>query len=172
MARLRSARTCYDHLAGRLGVGLADALVDRGRLVRGEEAFQVTAAGTAWFTSIGIEPDLPTAGRRSVARACLDWTERRPHLAGSLGAALARRALELGWVVRLSGSRALLVTPEGRSFLDGAFGQGAGWAPPAHVAWPVETGARRATIRVGTGFRASGAQSSNVGSGAEGSTTR
>ena len=130
MARLRSARTCYDHLAGRLGVGLADALVERGALLRGDEAFAVAPAGRAWFDSIGIDLDVLAARSRSFSRACLDWTERRPHVAGSLGAALARRAFELGWVVRLPGSRALLLTPDGQAFLEEAFGPGAGWPSP------------------------------------------
>ncbi len=132
IARLRSARTCYDHLAGRLGVGLADALVERGMLVRGEEAFAVARRGGAWFAAIGIDIDELTAGRRDLARACPDWTERRPHLAGGLGSSLARRAFELGWVVRLAGTRAVLVTPEGRAFLEGAFGLRGAWARPGH----------------------------------------
>jgi DNA-binding transcriptional ArsR family regulator len=173
MARLRSARTCYDHLAGRLGVGLAEALVDRGALVRDEDAFQIAPPGWAWFISIGIDVDHVTAGRRSVARACLDWTERRPHLAGSLGAALARRALELGWVVRLSGTRALLVTPEGRGFLEGAFGQAPGWARPGYrVVRPTEARPRHATVPAALEFRRSDLPSSKAGSGGEGSINR
>ena len=138
MARLRAARTCYDHLAGRLGVSIADALVHSGELVRHEAAFEVTGAGRSWFVSVGIDVDRLQVGRRVLARSCVDWTERRPHIAGSLGAALARRAFELGWVVRISGTRALLVTPEGRDVLEREpwsfrFERGSAYSPTTSV---------------------------------------
>jgi DNA-binding transcriptional ArsR family regulator len=129
MARLQTARTCYDHLAGRLGVSVAEVLVERGALVRHEDAFEVTQPGRVWLASIGIDVDALRAGQRVLARSCNDWTERRPHIAGRLGAALARRALELGWVVRITGTRALLVTPAGRAFLDGELGISVGIGP-------------------------------------------
>ncbi|GLW99867.1 helix-turn-helix domain-containing protein [Microtetraspora sp. NBRC 16547] len=108
---LAFARTCYDHLAGRLGVAIADALTGRGLLER-EAGFAFTEAGVAWLGDVLGE--LPaTTGRRPLARPCLDWTERRPHLAGSAGAALCRHALEQGWVARIGSGRALGVGPAG-----------------------------------------------------------
>jgi DNA-binding transcriptional ArsR family regulator len=114
---LRAARTCYDHLAGRLGTALMDALLARG-LVADEH---VTAAGARRFGELGIDFDA-IPGRRPRFRSCLDWSERRPHAAGKLGAALAAHAFELGWVERLDGSRALRVTPIGESGFTEAFG--------------------------------------------------
>ena len=110
---LRSARTCYDHLAGRLGVGLADALVANRCIVLGEDGGQVTRAGAKLLAGFGI--DLAVAGRqrRTFCRPCLDWSERRPHLAGSIGALLALRCFELGWIARVRDSRAVTVTPRG-----------------------------------------------------------
>ncbi len=104
------ARTCYDHLAGRLGIAVTDALTARG-LLRQDTGFALTDAGVGWFDSAGIRLD--RTGRRPLARACLDWTERRPHLAGVSGAALCRHALEVGWCVRIGSERAVKVTPPG-----------------------------------------------------------
>ena len=114
---LKHARTCYDHLAGELGVAVADALVDRGVLTRTDEAFAVTDAGTTWLASLGIDVEEVAASRRSFARACLDWSERRPHLAGSLGAAVADAFFARKWIRRLPGGRAVAVTPDGRAWL-------------------------------------------------------
>ncbi|MFJ5178304.1 ArsR/SmtB family transcription factor [Streptomyces griseoviridis] len=108
------ARTCYDHLAGRLGVAVTDALAERGLLLR-ETGFALTDAGLRWFAATGIPLD--RAGRRPLARACLDWTERRPHLAGAAGAALCRHALETGWCARIGSERAVRVTPTGEAAL-------------------------------------------------------
>ncbi|MFJ2830939.1 ArsR/SmtB family transcription factor [Streptomyces sp. NPDC087263] len=110
------ARTCYDHLAGRLGITLTDALTSRG-LLRQDTGFALTDAGLRWFDTAGI--DLDRTGRRPLARACLDWTERRPHLAGTAGAALCRHALDARWCVRIGSERAVKVTSEGeRAFTD------------------------------------------------------
>jgi DNA-binding transcriptional ArsR family regulator len=103
-------RTCYDHLAGRLGIAVTAALTGRG-LLRQDTGFALTDAGLGWFDSAGIHLD--RTGRRPLARACLDWTERRPHLAGSAGAALCRHALDARWCVRIGSERAVKVTPEG-----------------------------------------------------------
>ncbi|MEU9290917.1 winged helix-turn-helix domain-containing protein [Streptomyces sp. NPDC048275] len=108
------ARTCYDHLAGRLGITLTDALTDRG-LLRQDTGFALTDAGLRWFDEAGIS--LSGGGRRPLTRACLDWTERRPHLAGSAGAALCRHALDARWCVRIGSERAVKVTPEGERAL-------------------------------------------------------
>ncbi|MGW0614851.1 ArsR/SmtB family transcription factor [Streptomyces sp. NPDC002788] len=107
-------RTCYDHLAGRLGIAVTDALTARGLLLR-ETGFALTDAGLAWFASAGI--GLEPRGRRPLARACLDWTERRPHLAGVAGAALCRHALVTGWCVRIGSERAVKVTETGERAL-------------------------------------------------------
>jgi DNA-binding transcriptional ArsR family regulator len=107
-------RTCYDHLAGRLGIALTDALTARGLLER-ETGFALTDAGLAWFASAGI--GLDRRGRRPLARGCLDWTERRPHLAGAAGAALCRHALDAGWCVRIGSERAVKVTAAGERAL-------------------------------------------------------
>lgn len=119
---LRTARTCYDHLAGRLGTALADSLAARGGVVLADGAATVTPAGIAALRAFGVE--LETGGRsaRPLCRACLDWSERRAHLAGRLGAALCRRSFELGWVERIRDSRALTVTPAGRLGFKDLFG--------------------------------------------------
>jgi DNA-binding transcriptional ArsR family regulator len=103
-------RTCYDHLAGRLGIAVTDAFALRG-LLRRDTGFALTDAGLGWFDSAGIRLD--RSSRRPLARACLDWTERRPHLAGVAGAALCRHALDAGWCVRIGSERAVKVTASG-----------------------------------------------------------
>ncbi|MBS0411304.1 MAG: winged helix-turn-helix transcriptional regulator [Proteobacteria bacterium] len=113
--QIRDARSCYDHLAGRLGVAVAEALAARGLIAADpvdDRRYRLTAAGEAWFRDFGVDTT-PTAGRRVFARACLDWTERRPHLAGALGARLLTRLLGLGWVARVEGGRGLRLTLAG-----------------------------------------------------------
>ncbi|MDC0768878.1 ArsR/SmtB family transcription factor [Streptomyces sp. HD] len=112
-------RTCYDHLAGRLGITVTDALTERGLLVQ-DTGFALTDAGLGWFDSAGIRLD--RTGRRPLARACLDWTERRPHLAGVAGAALCRHALDAGWCVRIGSERAVKVTAPGEKALSELLG--------------------------------------------------
>ena len=113
-SELQAARTCYDHLAGALGVALFDAL-ERQRLLTAE--LEPTRRGAKRFRELGIDVDELAGRRRPFARRCLDWTERHHHLAGSLGAALAARCFELGWIERLPSSRAVRVTAEGRDAL-------------------------------------------------------
>jgi DNA-binding transcriptional ArsR family regulator len=113
-SELQAARTCYDHLAGALGVALLDAL-RRQRLLTAE--LEPTRRGIKRFAQLGIDVDELAQRRRPLAKGCLDWTERRRHLAGSLGAALATRCFELGWIERLPSSRAVLLTDAGRSAL-------------------------------------------------------
>jgi DNA-binding transcriptional ArsR family regulator len=110
---LRAARTCYDHIAGRLGVALADSLVTRGAILLGDGAGEVTADGQDFLRAFGVPEKAPRGSRRLYCRACLDWSERRIHLSGVLGAALLARCEELGWVVRALDSRALMVTKLG-----------------------------------------------------------
>lgn len=115
---IRLARTCYDHLAGSAGVAITNALVKRRYLVETESGYDVSKNGEDWFAVLGVSvPDArlrATETRRQFARACLDWSERRHHLAGELGARLCARTLELGWFERRRGTRALRVTAIGR----------------------------------------------------------
>lgn len=119
---LRNARTCYDHLAGRLGVALADALVAHEHVALSEDGGVVTPTGEEFFQRFGVDFRERTRSRRPFCRPCLDWSERRPHLAGAVGAALAERCFELGWIGRIRDTRAVLVTPEGRRGLSETFG--------------------------------------------------
>jgi DNA-binding transcriptional ArsR family regulator len=119
---VRAARTCYDHLAGRLGVGLTGSLVDRGALQPAGGHFEVTPEGDHLLRDFGVDVEGARARRRAFAPACLDWSERVPHLAGSLGAALLARLFDLGWIERAPGSRAVRVTREGGLGLARDFG--------------------------------------------------
>jgi DNA-binding transcriptional ArsR family regulator len=110
---LQAARTCYDHLAGRLGVAVTDALVARDVLRPRDGSFELSEGGAVFLAEIGVDVDGARARKRVFARSCLDWSERRPHLAGALGAALADAALSHGWVRRRPNDRALDVTPHG-----------------------------------------------------------
>ncbi|WP_280889680.1 winged helix-turn-helix domain-containing protein [Streptomyces sp. LBL] len=122
-AAMARGRTCYDHLAGRLGIALTDALTGR-ELLRQDTGFALTDNGIDWFDAHGIRLD--RTSRRPLARACLDWTERRPHLAGVAGAALCRHALDTGWCVRIGSERAVKVTAAGEHALAELLGIGAG----------------------------------------------
>jgi DNA-binding transcriptional ArsR family regulator len=104
---LSAARTCYGHLAGELGVGITDALAERGLVEREGEVFLLTEPGAAFFVDLGIEKP-PRAGK-----SCNDWSERRPHLAGKLGVALTKRLFELEWIERTKRRRAVAVTAKG-----------------------------------------------------------
>jgi len=118
---LRLARTCYDHLAGVLGVALADALADRGAVDLAADGGLVTDDGRRFLTEFGIDMSRAEASRRCFCRPCLDWSERRPHIAGAIGAALADRLFGLGWTERIRDSRAVRVTPRGREGLKRTF---------------------------------------------------
>jgi DNA-binding transcriptional ArsR family regulator len=104
---IRRARLCYDHLAGELGVTLAEKLVARGWLT---EEFMPTGIGLGGFAELGIAVERLRRGRRTFARPCLDWTVRRPHLAGALGAALTRLMIDRRWILQSRGTRAVEVT--------------------------------------------------------------
>ena len=122
---LQSARICYDHLAGRLSVDLADFFIAREYVVFGDEAAEVTAEGSRFLTEFGVDVVAAGATRRRFCRSCLDWTERRPHIGGAIGAALANRCFDLGWAERMKDSRAVIITASGkRGFID-VFGIGA-----------------------------------------------
>ncbi|MGW5218552.1 ArsR/SmtB family transcription factor [Nocardia sp. NPDC004085] len=121
-AALARGRTCYDHLAGRLGVAVTDAMTARG-LLRAEDGFALTESGSAWLTeSMGIDPVALRATQRAIVRPCLDWTERRLHLGGAAGAQLCRRMIELAWLERVGSGRAVRVTASGEAGLSDALG--------------------------------------------------
>jgi DNA-binding transcriptional ArsR family regulator len=122
-SELRAARSCYDHLAGILGVRLHERLQGLGWLQRcGGWDFAVTAAGESGLASLGVDVAAARAGRRRFAFGCLDWTERRWHLAGALGAEVLALALRRGWVRRELETRALAVTGAGRRALAARLG--------------------------------------------------
>ncbi len=125
-ALLAQARTCYDHLAGRAGVALLDALLHGGMLTgdgTGAEAtYQVTSSGADTLAGFGVDVAKIRQSRRRFAGACLDWTQRRPHLNGALGAAVTARLLELGWIQRGPTPRAIRITGPGRDGLAATFG--------------------------------------------------
>jgi DNA-binding transcriptional ArsR family regulator len=110
---LRDARSCYDHLAGRLGVAIADGLEEQGWIVLSADSGEVTDEGRARLARAGVRlPEHPSS--RPICRPCMDWSERRPHLAGMLGTAVMDHALELGWVRRGAERRQIVLTGEGR----------------------------------------------------------
>jgi DNA-binding transcriptional ArsR family regulator len=139
---LRLARSCYDHLAGKLGVALADALVQQDVLrVEGSD-FVLTPQGTAFLRQHGVDVPEATRRRRAFARRCLDWSERRDHLAGALGAALFATWTAQGWITCQADSRALRLTPLGVAQL-----------PAWGVAWPLDathSGDRRQALEDGS----------------------
>jgi DNA-binding transcriptional ArsR family regulator len=116
------ARTCYDHLAGKLGVALADSLAERKHVVLGDEGAMVTSSGRAFLQELGIGLDSRERSRRALCRTCLDWSERRWHIGGVIGAALADRCFELGWIARQLDSRAVTITPAGERAFEQLFG--------------------------------------------------
>lgn len=120
--QLAAARRCYDHLAGKLGVAIADALLRRNHIVFADGGGEVTAGGHAFFAALGLDLERFGATRRVFCRPCLDWTERRHHLAGAVGAALCEHCIERDWLQPDRDSRALFITSAGRSALSSHFG--------------------------------------------------
>jgi DNA-binding transcriptional ArsR family regulator len=119
---MRTARTCYDHFAGKLGVGLTDALCAHGHLTLAGDGGELTDSGVAFFEKFGVDLAVARSRRRIFCRPCLDWTERRLHLGGSVGAVLAQRCFDLRWLERMRDSRALAITAVGRRGLSETFG--------------------------------------------------
>lgn len=120
--QLRFARTCYGHLAGWLGVQLTQRLVEMHVLIITEQAYEVTQAGMTFLDQFGMNVAQIQQQRRIFTRQCLDWSERRSHLAGGVGAAFAQRLLELEWIQRVPKKRAVLVTECGQEGLLKHFG--------------------------------------------------
>jgi DNA-binding transcriptional ArsR family regulator len=119
---LRAARTCYDHIAGRLGVALHDSLRQRGWIGGTDKLYDVTPAGAKAMSSLGIDIAQMRALRRKFAYPCLDWSERQPHLGGALGAAVLSMALKSRWLEQDADGRSLAVTRRGRRELHRLFG--------------------------------------------------
>ena len=112
-SEMRRARTCYDHLAGELGVAVTDAMVERRYIVLDADAGQVTAEGSDFLTGLGVDLSTPARSRRAFCRPCLDWSERRPHLAGTVGAAIAHLGFERDWIRRRRIGRSVEITEHG-----------------------------------------------------------
>jgi DNA-binding transcriptional ArsR family regulator len=119
---LQRGRLCYDHLAGRLGVALTHQMMEAGLLRKSGGDYEVTEAGTGVFHGLGIDIESLRVQERPLSRACLDWSEKDHHLAGSLGAALTNELFRLGWLEGREASRVVLVTAVGEQGLQQAFG--------------------------------------------------
>ncbi|HEX6922317.1 MAG TPA: winged helix-turn-helix domain-containing protein [Bacillales bacterium] len=122
MKALRSGRTCYDHLAGELGVKLTRTLLELGYIEKEERDFVVTAQGEQFFTDFGLNLTQLRKKRRAFSRACLDWSERQHHLAGALGSGLTKQLLDLQWIEKVPAGRAVKVTELGHAGLNKVFG--------------------------------------------------
>ena len=120
---LREARSCYGHLAGRLGVALHDRLIEQRALAFQGDAFRVTDDGRRTLRALGIDADAVRGGRRGIVYPCLDWSERRDHFAGPLAVTLLGHFVAMRWLQRVPGSRALVATPIGRRSLAGLLGR-------------------------------------------------
>jgi len=120
--QMRRARTCYDHLAGELGVAVTDALRERGYLVLEQDAGELTAAGLAFLGGLGLDLRSPVRRRRALCRPCLDWSERLPHLAGRAGASIADLAFQRDWIRRRPQGRSVEITAAGLAAFKNLFG--------------------------------------------------
>jgi len=121
---LSAARICYDHLAGRLSVDITNFFTAHEYIVLGDEAAEITSAGSRFINAFGVDLSILSSTRRHFCRLCLDWTERRPHIAGAVGAALTKRYFDLGWTERMKHSRAIIVTALGKRGFSKTFGIG------------------------------------------------
>jgi len=119
---MRHARVCYDHLAGDMGIRLYESLLKRGHLHEEAGEPALTTAGRDFVTGLGLRLDALESSRRPMCKACLDWSERRTHLAGSLGAALLDHIYENGWAKRKPDSREVVFTPTGKQAFERSFG--------------------------------------------------
>ena len=121
-AEMRHARTCYDHFAGKLGIAITDALIERGAVVFDSDSGHVTESGVETLRDLGLDPARLSASKRPACRPCLDWSERRPHIAGQLGAMICVHFLRSGYVRRVAKSRTVKVSPKGTVFMRDALG--------------------------------------------------
>lgn len=122
LKQVRYARTCYDHLAGELGVKITQALLDREIVTLGDREYVVTEKGGEWFLQFGINIREASKNRRIFAKPCLDWSERRYHISGWLGAAIATRIFDKGWISKIPKNRAVRLTDKGMKGLKDEFG--------------------------------------------------
>jgi DNA-binding transcriptional ArsR family regulator len=120
--QMRLARTCYDHLAGELGVALSDSMLERGHIEMDADAGELTANGLTFLAGLGVDLTSPVRNRRAFCRPCLDWSERRLHLAGRVGAAIAGLAFQRDWIRRRYKSRSVEITADGATALKQLFG--------------------------------------------------
>ncbi|HEX2628390.1 MAG TPA: winged helix-turn-helix domain-containing protein [Chitinophagaceae bacterium] len=121
MVPVKHCRTCYDHLAGKVAVDITDSMLKQQLIVYQNNFFEISAKGRKWFNAQGIDTDILRNQKRSFARPCLDWSERRHHLAGSLGAALLDHMLDGDWVRRTAHSRVIVITGKGKKKLQELF---------------------------------------------------
>lgn len=114
---IQQCRTCYDHLAGKTSIAITDALLKQKIITAGDRSFELTVKGKKWFLEMDIDSDALQQQRRSFLRPCLDWSERRYHIAGSLAAALLDKMLVQDWIRRVKHSRAVIITAKGQKLL-------------------------------------------------------
>jgi len=114
---MKFCRTCYDHLAGKIGVALADSLLEQKIIVQANNVFEISSEGEKWFSDFGVNLEEAQKQKRIFLKPCLDWSERRNHIAGSVGALLMNRMLEQDWIRRTSNSRAIIITGKGEKEL-------------------------------------------------------
>ena len=121
MPAIKYCRTCYDHLAGKIGVAITSSLVKQKIIVDQDDVFSVSSKGEKWLANFGISIDELKEQRRSFIRPCLDWSERKHHIGGSLGASILNKMLENDWMRRIKNSRAIVITASGRKKLSEYF---------------------------------------------------
>lgn len=110
---IKYCRTCYDHLAGKIGVALADSLLEQNIIIEKNNAFEISTEGENWFSDFGINIEEAQKQKRIFLKPCLDWSERRNHIAGSIGTLLLNKMLEQDWIRRTANSRAIIITGKG-----------------------------------------------------------
>ncbi|WP_078394904.1 ArsR/SmtB family transcription factor [Shouchella patagoniensis] len=122
LKRLKNGRTCYDHLAGELGVKITEALLHKQLIIEKDKTYDVTPLGAEWFSLVGINTEQAQTTRRIFAKPCLDWSERHYHISGWLGAQIATLLFSKGWLTKAENSRAVSITEEGASALQELLG--------------------------------------------------
>ena len=110
---IKYCRTCYDHLAGKIGVALADSLLEQKIIIEKNNTFEITSEGEKWFSDFGVNIGDAKKQKRIFLKPCLDWSERRYHIAGSVGTLLLNKMLEQDWIRRTANSRVIIITAKG-----------------------------------------------------------